>query len=78
MADYSLQHVCVSDLGLVFAEVWQSEGRLWVDEIVVDISLRRHKHQVTASAGQKETHTQTKSLHKGSDWYSKGAASRNV
>lgn len=44
MADYSLQHVCVSDLGLVLAEVWQSEGRLWVDEIMVDIPLRRHKH----------------------------------
>lgn len=43
--------LCLSDLGLVLAEVWQGEGRLWVDEIMVDVSLRRHKHQATANTG---------------------------
>lgn len=43
--------LCVSDLGLVLAEVWQGEGRLWVDEMMVDVSLRGHKHQVTANTG---------------------------
>lgn len=40
----------VSDLGLLLAEIWQSEGRLWVDEMMVDVSLGGHKHQATANA----------------------------
>lgn len=40
---------------LVLAEVWQVEGRLWVDEMVVDVSLGGHKHQATANAAQKKT-----------------------
>lgn len=46
--------VCVSDLRLVLAEVWQGEGRLWIDAVMVDVSLGGHKHQLTASAEQKE------------------------
>lgn len=42
--------VCVSDLRLVLAEVWQSEGGLWIDAVMVDVSLGGHKHQLTASA----------------------------
>lgn len=34
----------MTDLGLILAEVRQSEGRLWVDEMVVDVSLGGHKH----------------------------------
>ena len=40
---------CVSDLSLIFAEVWQGEGWLWVDEVVVNVSLRGHKQQPTAN-----------------------------
>lgn len=43
--------LCVSDLGLVLAEVWQDEGGLWVDEMVVDVSLGGHEHQVRANTG---------------------------
>lgn len=39
------------DLGLVLAEVWQGERRLWVDGVMVDVSLGRHEDQLTASAG---------------------------
>lgn len=46
--------VCVSDLRLVLAEVWQGEGRLWINAVMVDVSLWGHKHQLTASAEQKE------------------------
>lgn len=46
--------VCVSDLRLVLAEVWQGEGRLWINAVMVDVSLGGHKHQLTASAEQKE------------------------
>jgi len=42
---------CVTDLGLVLAEVRQGEGRLWVDEMMVDVSLGGHDHQVAANAG---------------------------
>lgn len=42
--------VCVSDLRLVLAEVWQGEGGLWIDAVMVDVSLGGHKHQLTASA----------------------------
>lgn len=45
----------MSDLGNVLAEVWQGEGRLWVDGMMVDVSLGGHKDQVTASAGWKKT-----------------------
>lgn len=41
------------DLGLVLAEVWQGERRLWVDGVMVDVSLGRHEDQLTASAGWK-------------------------
>lgn len=42
----------MSDLRLVLVEVWQREGRLWVDEVmVVDVSLGRHKHQAAANTG---------------------------
>lgn len=34
----------MSDLGLVLAEVWQDEGRLRVDEMMVDVSLGGYKH----------------------------------
>lgn len=46
---------CVSDLGLVLAEVRQGEGRLRVDEMMVDVSLGGNKHQTTADTGQKKT-----------------------
>lgn len=46
--------VCVSDLSLVLAEVWQGEGGLWINAVMVDVSLGGHKHQLTASAEQKE------------------------
>lgn len=45
----------MSDLGLVLAEARQAEGRLWVDEVMVDVSLRGHKHQAAANTGEKET-----------------------
>lgn len=38
------------DLGLVLAEVRQGERRLWVDGVMVDVSLGRHKDQLAASA----------------------------
>lgn len=41
----------MSDLRLVLVEVWQREGRLWVDEVMVDVSLGRHKHQAAANTG---------------------------
>lgn len=44
----------VSDLSLVLAEVWQGEGGLWINAVMVDVSLGGHKHQLTASAEQKE------------------------
>lgn len=47
----------MSDLGLVLAEVWQGEGGLWVDEMMVDVSLGRHKHQAAADTGLKKTCT---------------------
>lgn len=46
--------VCVSDLRLVLAEVWQGEGGLGINAVMVDVSLRGHKHQLTARAEQKE------------------------
>lgn len=49
-----LQSQVMSDLGLVLAEVWQGERRLWVDGVMVDVSLGRHKDQLTASAGWKD------------------------
>lgn len=36
-------------LGLVLAEVWQSEGRLRVDEMMMDVPLGGHKHEATAN-----------------------------
>lgn len=35
---------------MVLAEVWQGEWRLWVDGVMVDVSLGRHKDQLTAGA----------------------------
>lgn len=52
----------VSNLGLFFAGVGQAERRLWVDEMVVDVSLRRHKHQLTANTGLKKTRKHEASL----------------
>lgn len=46
--------VCESDLRLVLAEVGQGEGGLWVDAVMVDVSLGGHKHQLTTSAEQKQ------------------------
>lgn len=44
----------MSDLRLVLAEVWQGEGRLRINAVMVDVSLGGHKHQLTASAEQEE------------------------
>lgn len=41
-----------SYLGLVLAQVWQGEGRLRVDEVVVDVSVGGNKHQPTADTAQ--------------------------
>lgn len=41
----------MSDLSIVLAEAWQGERRLWVDGVMVDVSLGRHEDQLTASAG---------------------------
>lgn len=41
------------DLGVVLAKVWEGEWRLWVDGMMVDVSLGRHEDQVTPSAGSK-------------------------
>lgn len=38
------------DLCVVLAKVWEGEWRLWVDGMMVDVSLGRHKDQVTPSA----------------------------
>lgn len=41
LSTYKILHMkglCVSDLGLVLAEARQGEGRLWVDELMVDVS----------------------------------------
>lgn len=46
--------VCASDLRLVLAKVWQGEGGLWINAVMVDVSLGGHKHQWAASAEQKE------------------------
>lgn len=43
----------VCDLDLVLAEVGQGEGGLRVDEMVVDVSLGGHKHQVATNTGNK-------------------------
>lgn len=52
----------VSNLGLFFAGVGQAERRLWVDEMVVDVSLRRRKHQLTANTGLKKARKHEASL----------------
>lgn len=44
----------MSDLSMVLAEAWQGERRLWVDGVMVDVSLGRHEDQLTASAGWKD------------------------
>lgn len=42
-----------SYLGLLLAEVWQCKWWLWVDKMVVDVSLGGHKHQTTANTKNK-------------------------
>lgn len=39
---------------MVLAEAWQGERRLWVDGVMVDVSLGRHEDKLTASAGWKD------------------------
>lgn len=47
-----------SNLELVLADIrWRGEGGLWVDEMMMNISLRWHKHQTTADTGKKRQRT---------------------